>query len=98
MRCQLQHADGTSGAAEHVYFSYVPEQKLIENFNLQVKPGQRMAIVGPTGCGKTTVINLLMRFYDVNSGCIPVDRCGYPGNDQTAACVRHTAWCCRKPG
>ena len=56
-----------------VYFQYVPEKKLIQNFNLQVKPGQRVAIVGPTGCGKTTVINLLMRFYDVNSGSIKVD-------------------------
>ena len=55
-----------------VYFSYVPDQKLIENFNLSVKPGQRIAIVGPTGCGKTTLINLLMRFYDVNSGSIRV--------------------------
>ena len=59
-----------------VSFSYVPQQKLIQNFNLNVKPGQRVAIVGPTGCGKTTVINLLMRFYDVNSGKIMVD-----GND-----------------
>lgn len=58
---------------ENVYFSYVPDKKLIENFNLEVKPGQRVAIVGPTGCGKTTVINLLMRFYDVNSGSIKVD-------------------------
>ncbi len=58
---------------ENVYFQYVPEKKLIQNFNLQVKPGQRVAIVGPTGCGKTTVINLLMRFYDVNSGFIKVD-------------------------
>ena len=58
---------------ENVYFSYVPEKKLIEDFNLEVKPGQRVAIVGPTGCGKTTVINLLMRFYDVNSGQICVD-------------------------
>lgn len=56
-----------------VFFSYVPEKKLIENFNLRVKPGQRVAIVGPTGCGKTTVINLLMRFYDVNSGSISVE-------------------------
>jgi ATP-binding cassette subfamily B multidrug efflux pump len=56
-----------------VYFSYVPEQKLIQNFNLHVKPGQRVAIVGPTGCGKTTVINLLMRFYDVDSGKILVE-------------------------
>ena len=59
--------------AENVAFSYVPEQKLIENFNLQVSPGQRVAIVGPTGCGKTTLINLLMRFYDVNSGAIMVE-------------------------
>ena len=58
---------------EQVYFSYVPEKKLIQNFNLSVKPGQRIAIVGPTGCGKTTVINLLMRFYDVDSGSIKVD-------------------------
>ena len=58
---------------KNVYFQYVPEKKLIQNFNLKVTPGQRVAIVGPTGCGKTTVINLLMRFYDVNSGSIKVD-------------------------
>lgn len=58
---------------EHVDFSYVPERKLIENLNLEVKPGQRVAIVGPTGCGKTTVINLLMRFYDVNDGAVKVE-------------------------
>lgn len=58
---------------EHVYFSYVPDRPLIEDFNLKVKLGQRVAIVGPTGCGKTTLINLLMRFYDVNSGTISVD-------------------------
>jgi len=57
---------------EEVCFSYVPDKKLIEGFNLHVKKGQRIAIVGPTGCGKTTVINLLMRFYDVNSGSIDV--------------------------
>lgn len=56
-----------------VAFSYVPEQPLIRNFNLTVEPGQRVAIVGPTGCGKTTLINLLMRFYDVNEGNILVD-------------------------
>ena len=56
-----------------VKFSYVPEQKLIQNLNLQVKPGQRIAIVGPTGCGKTTLINLLMRFYDVTGGSIAVE-------------------------
>ncbi len=58
---------------EHVYFSYIPEVALIEDMNLNVRPGQRVAIVGPTGCGKSTVINLLMRFYDVNSGSIRVD-------------------------
>ena len=56
-----------------VYFSYVPDKKLITNFNLKVEQGKRVAIVGPTGCGKSTVINLLMRFYDVNKGCISVD-------------------------
>ncbi len=58
---------------EHVDFSYVKKRKLIEDLNLQVQPGQRIAIVGPTGCGKTTLINLLMRFYDVNGGSIKVD-------------------------
>ncbi|MCD8119868.1 MAG: ABC transporter ATP-binding protein/permease [Lachnospiraceae bacterium] len=58
---------------DHVAFSYVPEKPLIENLNLSVRPGQRIAIVGPTGCGKTTMINLLMRFYDVNAGSIRVD-------------------------
>ena len=57
---------------EHVSFRYVPDRPLIEDFTLDVKPGQRIAIVGPTGCGKTTLINLLMRFYDVNSGKIQV--------------------------
>ncbi len=60
-------------SAEHVSFSYEPEQKLIEDFNLTVKPGERVAIVGPTGCGKTTLINLLMRFYDVKEGSIKVE-------------------------
>ncbi len=68
---RLGKADGKV-EIEDVYFSYEPNQKLIEHFNLQVKPGQRVAIVGPTGCGKTTLINLLMRFYDVNSGAIKV--------------------------
>lgn len=58
---------------DHVYFSYVPDKKLIQDFNLKVKPGQRVAIVGPTGCGKTTIINLLMRFCDVDSGEIKVE-------------------------
>ena len=58
---------------EHVNFSYTPDRPLIEDLNLSVKPGERVAIVGPTGCGKTTVINLLMRFYDINSGSIKVE-------------------------
>ena len=65
--------DGTV-KLENVSFSYVPDKKLIENLNLDVKQGQRIAIVGPTGCGKTTLINLLMRFYDVNSGSIKVSQ------------------------
>ncbi len=71
----LESTDGDVSLHD-VCFSYVPEKKLIENFNLTVTPGQRVAIVGPTGCGKTTVINLLMRFYDVTSGKICVE-----GND-----------------
>lgn len=68
----LEKADGNV-TLDGVYFSYVPERPLIQNVNLDVKSGQRVAIVGPTGCGKTTLINLLMRFYDVNSGSISVD-------------------------
>lgn len=67
----LAHADGRV-ELEHVHFSYQPETPLIEDLNLEVKPGQRIAIVGPTGCGKTTIINLLMRFYDVAQGSIRV--------------------------
>ena len=68
----LEHVEGNV-ELEHVYFSYHPGQNLIEDFNLKVKPGQRVAIVGPTGCGKTTLINLLMRFYDVDGGSIEVE-------------------------
>ena len=66
---------GVSGDLEfeNVYFSYTADKKLIENLNIKAKAGQRIAIVGPTGCGKTTLINLLMRFYDANSGAITVD-------------------------
>ena len=72
-----ERPDGVQGNVElsHVYFSYTKEQKLIEDFNLKVRPGQRIAIVGPTGCGKTTLINLLMRFYDVTGGQIRVEGC-----------------------
>lgn len=68
-------------------FSYVPEQRLIENFNLKVKPGQNVAIVGPTGCGKTTLINLLMRFYDVTAGHISID--GIKIKDMTRHSLRN---------
>ncbi len=71
-KCNLQDVTGKVDL-EDVCFSYVPNKKLIQNFNLSVKPGQRIAIVGPTGCGKTTMINLLMRFYDVDSGSIKID-------------------------
>ena len=70
---ELKTVDGTVDI-EDVYFSYEPSQKLIENFKLHVEKGQRIAIVGPTGCGKTTLINLLMRFYDVRSGNIRVSK------------------------
>lgn len=71
---------------DDVCFSYVPNKKLIEHFNLSVKNGQRVAIVGPTGCGKTTLINLLMRFYDVNSGSISID--GVAADDITRNSLR----------
>lgn len=80
--------DGVKGSvgANDVSFSYFPDRKLIEHFNLDVKPGQKIAIVGPTGCGKTTFINLLMRFYDVNSGSITVD--GHDIRDITRKSLR----------
>lgn len=71
---------------ENVCFSYTPDKKLIENFNLHVSPGKRIAIVGPTGCGKTTFINLLMRFYDVNGGTISVD--GHPVKELSRHALR----------
>ena len=69
------HPTSCEGSVEidHVNFSYDEEHPLIRDFNLKVQPGQRIAIVGPTGCGKTTMINLLMRFYDTNQGEIRVD-------------------------
>lgn len=73
-------------AVQQVFFSYQPQRPLIENFNLTVEPGQRIAIVGPTGCGKTTLINLLMRFYDVDAGQILVE--GTPVQDITRNSLR----------
>lgn len=83
--CVLEEADGKI-SIKHVYFSYVPDKKLIEDFNLSVEPGKRVAIVGPTGCGKTTLINLLMRFYDTDSGNILVD--GHDIQDLTRHSLR----------
>ena len=82
---ELGESDGKVELRD-VCFSYVPDKKLIENLNLSVKPGQRIAIVGPTGCGKTTLINLLMRFYDVDSGGILVD--GHDIRDITRKSLR----------
>ena len=82
---ELKDVDGRL-ELKNVSFSYTENKKLIENFNLSVKPGQRVAIVGPTGCGKTTLINLLMRFYDVKSGNIILDEKDY--NDLTRKSVR----------
>ncbi len=83
----LDEADVTGNVTiSDVSFSYTPDRKLIENLNLNVKPGQRVAIVGPTGCGKTTIINLLMRFYDVDKGEIRVD--GHPIRTVTRASLR----------
>lgn len=82
---KLQDAEGRV-ELDHVWFSYTPDKKLIEDFQLSVEPGQRVAIVGPTGCGKSTVINLLMRFYDVDSGSIRVD--GIDIRDMTRRSLR----------
>ncbi len=81
----LKEADGEV-TLKDVSFSYMPDKKLIQDLNLAVKPGQRIAIVGPTGCGKTTVINLLMRFYDVDSGAISVS--GYDIRQMTRKSLR----------
>ena len=82
---ELTHCDGRV-TAEHVDFSYRPDTTLIEDLNLSVSPGQRIAIVGPTGCGKTTIINLLMRFYDVDAGQISVS--GHPIDSVTRQSLR----------
>ena len=80
----------TQGSLEirDLKFSYTPDKPLIDDFNLSVKPGQRIAIVGPTGCGKTTFINLLMRFYDPQGGTIQLD--GVNTRDMTRADLRHS--------
>lgn len=84
---EIKNVDGRL-KLEHINFSYTENKKLIQDFNLSVKSGQRVAIVGPTGCGKTTLINLLMRFYDVNSGKISLDDLDY--NDITRKSLRES--------
>lgn len=92
----LPHGAG-SVAFEHVRFRYQDDVPLIEDMNLKVEPGQRIALVGPTGCGKTTLVNLLMRFYEINSGTLRVD--GHPIDTVTRDSLRAIlAWCCRKHG
>ncbi len=82
---------------DNVSFRYVPDKKLIEDFNLHAEPGKRIAIVGPTGCGKTTFINLLMRFYDVTGGTISID--GHPINEISRHSLRSSfGMSVRKPG
>ncbi len=85
---EMDHSSATQGSVEisRVSFSYTPEKPLIRDFNLKVKPGQRVAIVGPTGCGKTTMINLLMRFYEVNEGQILLD--GVPTSQMSRRALR----------
>ena len=94
----LQNARGDI-EIENVDFSYREDVPLIENFNLRARPGQRVAIVGPTGCGKTTIINLLMRFYDVRGGEIRVD--GHPvmevTRDSLRACLLYTSVLRQRP-
>ena len=82
---ELPHGDGAV-EFEHVKFRYVPDVPLIEDMNLKVEPGQRIALVGPTGCGKTTLVNLLMRFYEINGGTLRVD--GHPIADVTRDSLR----------
>ena len=82
----------------HLSFSYSPDTKLIEDFNLHVHPGDRVAIVGPTGCGKTTFINLLMRFYDANSGTISIDGYSHNRHDKGQFKEVNSVWCCKIPG
>ena len=81
----LPHGAG-SVEFEHVKFRYVPDVPLIEDMNLRVQPGQRIALVGPTGCGKTTLVNLLMRFYEINGGTLKVD--GHPIDTVTRDSLR----------
>ena len=83
---------------EHVHFGYNPDKIIINDFNAKVKPGQKIAIVGPTGAGKTTMVKLLMRFYDVNSGSIKMDGHDIRDFNRSGSSQRCLAWCSRIPG
>ena len=83
---------------DDVNFSYLPDQPLIQDLNLTVEPGQTIAIVGPTGAGKTTLVNLIMRFYDLQSGAISLDGRDIASFPRVPSCGRRSAWCCRTRG
>ena len=83
---------------EHVDFSYDPDKPLITDLSLVAEPGSTIAIVGPTGAGKTTLVNLILRFYDLQSGRITLGRRGHLGPSRGASCVGTSGWCCRTPG
>ena len=85
-------------AFENVSFRYTPDKPLIEDLSLTVEPGQTVAIVGPTGAGKTTLVNLLMRFYEVTGGRITLDGVDIADDDPRGPARRRSAWCCRTPG
>ena len=92
--------DHIEGSVEfsHVHFGYNPDQIIINDFSAKVKPGQQVAIVGPTGAGKTTMVKLLMRFYDVSSGAILVDGHDIRVLTTEPICEMHSAWYCRTHG
>ena len=83
---------------EHVGFRYKPEQPLIDDLSLVAEPGQTVAIVGPTGAGKTTLVNLIMRFYELDAGRITIDGVDIAKLTRARSARRRSAWCCRTPG
>ena len=93
----LEHRRGEV-AFEHVAFSYDPTVTLIEDLSLVARPGQTVAIVGPTGAGKTTLVNLVMRFYDVDAGRITLDGVDIATHAARRTCAARSGWCCRTPG